>query len=91
MLSRRAFLALGASAVVLPATAGPYAWRIEPHRVEIVPRPMPLAGLPPALEGATLFQLSDLHVGAGVDSRYLVDTLRAAEELSPDFVVVTGG
>lgn len=91
MVTRRRFLALGAAGVAgTLASVGAYTWGVEPHWVEVVRRPMPLEGLPSELDGATLLQLSDLHVGPRVDSQYLIDTLRAAAELAPDFVVFTG-
>jgi predicted MPP superfamily phosphohydrolase len=51
---------------------------------------MALENLPRALEGSTLLQLSDLHVGPRVSSDYLIETLDRACELAPDFVVFTG-
>ena len=86
-LSRRRFLAAGTSA--LAAATGVWTWRIEPHLVAVERRAMPLAGLPPALRGRTLLQLSDLHVGP-VSSAYLIDTLREAALLRPDVVAITG-
>ena len=90
LLSRRRLLAvLGAGAlgaIGLPV----YAFGIEPHWVELVRRPMPLDNLPPALEGRTLLQVSDLHVGPRVDGGYLADTLAGAAQLAPDIVVITG-
>lgn len=89
-ISRRAFLrgaaALGASG----AGVGLYTWQVEPHWVEFVRRTLPVPGLPPALEGATLVQISDIHVGYQVDSEYLIDTLRKTARFEPDFVAVTG-
>ena len=67
-----------------------YANRIEPHWVEIVRRDLPIAGLPPRLEGRTLMQLSDLHIGPVVDDAYLIASLDRAAELQPDVVVQTG-
>jgi predicted MPP superfamily phosphohydrolase len=90
MLTRRQFLALGGTAAAGAAGAGLYAWQVEPHWVEVVRRRMPLAGLPSELVGRTLLQLSDLHVGPRVDSGYLIRALRAAGELTPDFVALTG-
>jgi len=87
VLSRRAFLWTGAAAV---AGVGLYTWGVEPHWVELVRRPMPLEELPPALEGRTLLQVSDMHVGPRVDAGYLASALRDAAALDPDFVVVTG-
>ena len=90
MLNRRQLLRLGGAALAGAAGIGWYAWQIEPHWVELVRRPMPLSGLPPELEGCTLMQLSDLHVGPRVSSGYLIDAMREAGTLAPDFVVITG-
>jgi predicted MPP superfamily phosphohydrolase len=89
-LSRRHFLQAAATAIGGSAALGLYAWQVEPHWVETVRRPLPLAGLPRALQGATLLQVSDLHVGHRVSESYLRDTLRGARALNPDLVVVTG-
>jgi predicted MPP superfamily phosphohydrolase len=51
---------------------------------------MPLEHLPEALEGSTLLQISDIHVGPRVSSAYLLRTLTAARDLAPDFVAFTG-
>ena len=90
MPTRRQFLRAGAVLAGAAAATGLYAWRIEPHWVELVERPMPLRNLPPELVGKTLLHLSDLHVGFRVDSRYLIDALRRAAALAPDFVAFTG-
>lgn len=89
-LTRRQLLAVAGVAVTGMVGLPLYAFGIEPHWVELVRRAMPIAGLPPALEGATLLQVSDIHVGPRVDSGYLAGALRAAARLAPDFVVVTG-
>jgi predicted MPP superfamily phosphohydrolase len=88
--TRRNLLRLLGGGIAAGAAAGLYAWRIEPHWVEVVRRRLPLAGLPPDWEGRTLLQLSDVHVGKRVDDDYLLDTFERATELSPDLVVVTG-
>src|SRR5688500_1214696 len=88
MLTRRQMIAAGAAAVGV--AVGGYTWLVEPHWVQLVRRRMPLAGLPPELEGRTLLQVSDLHVGPLVDSDYLIRSLRDAAALAPDFVVGTG-
>lgn len=90
MLSRRRFLQLGGAAAAGAALVGFYTWQVEPHWVEVVRRPMPLPHLPRELVGRTLLQVSDIHVGPRVDPGYLVSALRAAGELAPDFVVLTG-
>jgi uncharacterized protein len=90
VLSRRRFLALGGAAFATAAGLPIYAWQVEPHWVEVVRWPMPLENLPPALEGRTLLQMSDIHVGPRVSSAYLIETLDRARELAPDFVAFTG-
>ena len=90
MSTRRQFLGAGAALAGAAAATALYAWRIEPHWVELVERPMPLRNLPPELVGKTLLQLNDLHVGFRVDPQYLIDALRRAAQLSPDFVALSG-
>ena len=89
-MNRRQFLALGGAAFATAAGVPLYAWQIEPHWVDVVRRPLPLEDLPPALEGRTLLQLSDIHVGPRVSSAYLIEAFDRARELAPDFVVFTG-
>ncbi|MEO1435115.1 MAG: metallophosphoesterase [Bacteroidota bacterium] len=69
---------------------GLYAWQIEPHWAEFVEMDMPIKHLPKNLEGKTLMQISDLHVGEGVSMEYLKKQLLKAQQLKPDFVVYTG-
>src|SRR5262245_48074664 len=90
MITRRQFLVVSGGALASVAGVGVYASQIEPHWVEFVRRAMPLEHLPPALEGKTLLQISDIHVGPRVSSSYLIDALDRARDLSPDFVAFTG-
>jgi predicted MPP superfamily phosphohydrolase len=69
---------------------GGYTWRIEPHWLDVVHLDMPIANLPDALEGQTLVQLSDIHVGEQVDDDFLIDSFRLVNDLEPAFVAVTG-
>ncbi len=63
---------------------------IEPHWLEVVHRPLPIAGLPAALQGRTLAQLSDIHVGSRVLDEYVLRTFERVNALAPDFIVYTG-
>ena len=88
---RRKFLrnaALGS--VSAAAAAFLYTWRIEPHWVELVERELPIVGLPSALDGKLLVQLSDLHIGRLVDDDYLRRCFESVAALEPAIVVVTG-
>jgi predicted MPP superfamily phosphohydrolase len=89
--TRRRWLAATAGGAVCGALGTAlYANRIEPHWVEIVRRDLPISGLPPAMEGKTLLQLSDLHIGPIVDDSYLISSLERAATFEPDIVVHTG-
>jgi predicted MPP superfamily phosphohydrolase len=80
-----------ASATALGGTTlGGYTWLFEPHWLEIVRRPLPVVGLPPALRGATLVQLSDLHGGPRVPDEYILDAFARVRAVRPDIVAYTG-
>jgi predicted MPP superfamily phosphohydrolase len=87
---RRRFLRGLGSMAAMAAGAGLYTWRVEPHWVELVERPLPIASLPPALAGTRLVQLTDLHVGPRVDDDYITGVFDRVRALAPDIVVFTG-
>jgi uncharacterized protein len=51
---------------------------------------MPVRNLPSKLDGFTLVQLSDIHVGRRVDDEYVLESFRKVAALKPDLVVYTG-
>lgn len=69
---------------------GLYTWQIEPFWLEFVKKKMPIKNLPSELEGKTLMQISDVHIGNRFDYQYIIDSFKKAQEYSPDFVVYTG-
>ena len=79
-----------ASGTIGAIGTGAYAWRIEPHWVQVTRRDLPIVGLPRAMDGAQLVQLSDLHIGPIVDSSYLARALSLVNGLRPDMLVITG-
>src|SRR5688572_10452144 len=83
---RKASLATG----ITSAGTCAYTWRWEPHWVEFVERPLPIANLPEVLIGKRLVQLTDLHIGPRVDDSYLIDTFSRVKQLSPELVIYTG-
>ena len=89
-VTRRGFLGASAAAVGAFGLTGAYAWRIEPHWLEVVEQDLPIAKLPPVLEGRKLVQISDLHVSPQVDRDYLIAALQRAASLKPDLTVITG-
>ena len=91
MITRRRFLRNSAAAGLgLGAGLGFYTWRVEPHWVEFVERPLPIANLPRNLAGWRLVQLSDLHIGPRVDDAYLLRIFERVRRLAPEIVVFTG-
>jgi len=86
LITRRRFLA---GAGTLAAGTLAYANRIEPHRVTVVRRDLPVPNLPPDLDGKRFVQLSDLHIGP-TDDDYLLDCFRRVDRLRPELTVITG-
>jgi predicted MPP superfamily phosphohydrolase len=90
-MNRRKFIRYGAlSTLGLSTATGLYSWQIEPFWLEFVRIKMPIKNLPKHLVGKTLMQISDLHVGTRFDWKFLVESLKEAKNLEPDFVVYTG-
>src|SRR3954465_14523031 len=90
-MNRRQFMKRGAAVVVAAGAGGAGgAVGVEPHWLEIVERDLPIDSLPPALDGATLAQISDIHVGPLVSDEYVVHSLERVRERKPDIVVFTG-
>src|SRR5262249_47312500 len=88
-ITRRRLLKGAAAGAGLSIATGLYTWRIEPHWLQIVEGNLPIANLPPALEGARIAQLSDLHIGPQVDDSYLLTTFARVRALAPEIVVYT--
>jgi predicted MPP superfamily phosphohydrolase len=51
---------------------------------------VPVAGLPEALAGFTIVQISDIHVGTTIRERYVEGIVEAVNHLKPDVVAITG-
>ncbi len=67
-----------------------YAWQVEPFWLEFVRVKMPVKNLPENLQGKTLMQISDIHIGKRFDYHFVINSFRKAAEFNPDFVVYTG-
>ncbi|MBC7262835.1 MAG: hypothetical protein H5T64_00580 [Chloroflexi bacterium] len=76
-----------ASAVVLVVLVG-YGVFYEPDNVGVVRVEVPIAGLPEALDGFTIAQISDTHITSlGHRERRVIEILA---DLYPDLIAVTG-
>jgi hypothetical protein len=60
------------------------------RRARVVRVSIPLAGLPEALRGFTIVQVSDVHVGRTIGRRYVEAIVNAVNELDADLIAVTG-
>jgi predicted MPP superfamily phosphohydrolase len=89
---RREALERIGGAVAFAATGVAFGWGTLRSRFEwmVEEVPIKLARLPRALDGFTIVQISDLHVGMFVGERELARGLGLIEGLRPDLVVVTG-
>jgi predicted MPP superfamily phosphohydrolase len=93
-LSRRRFLGLGCGALLAAvATCGSgsiYVAQMEPRWIEVVRQDVLLLGLPEGLDGFTIAQLSDLHVGPYVSLDHVRRSVDIANRLRADLIVLTG-
>ncbi|MET0332708.1 MAG: metallophosphoesterase [Rhizobacter sp.] len=60
------------------------------RRARVVSVEVPIAGLPSALEGFTIAQISDIHVGPTIKGPYLQAIVDRVNQLDADMVAVTG-
>jgi len=94
IVTRRGFLRwLGLLTGSLAAT-GLGGWKytsdVEPWWLALERIGVPIAGLPAALEGLTIAQLSDLHWGKDVKAGHIARAVDVAMETHPDLIVLTG-
>lgn len=82
---------LSAAAVPLLALAATLLGLLGARRTAAVRRvDVPIAGLPDALQGFTIAQISDVHVGPTVKRGYVQRIVDAVNRLQPDAVAITG-
>jgi len=91
-LSRRRFLArvTGGAAVAVGASSVARGMVEARGDHEIVDVEVTLARLPEALDGFSIVQLSDLHVGLTIDRGFVQHVVDQANRLAPDLFVLTG-
>lgn len=91
-ISRRQMLAraglLGAGTVGISASG--YATYYEPDALKLREYTLPIADLPPSLDGLRIVQFADSHYGPYITLRYLRYALDLANSLAPDVLVLNG-
>jgi uncharacterized protein len=92
LLTRRQLTDGIGGAALLGVTGSVLGWGIVRgrHAFELREFPVRIQGLPRALDGYTIVQVSDIHVGALVGERELAEGLGLVTRARPDLVVVTG-
>jgi predicted MPP superfamily phosphohydrolase len=60
------------------------------RRARIVAVEVPIANLPPQLEGFSIAQISDVHVGSQIKRKYVDAIVDAVNSLGADLIAVTG-
>ncbi|MGE0548116.1 MAG: metallophosphoesterase [Kofleriaceae bacterium] len=90
--SRRTFLARATGGAALMVGSASVARGMISARAdhEIVDVEVKLAKLPPALDGFSIVQLSDLHVGLTIDRAFVERVVEQTNRLSPDLIAMTG-
>lgn len=82
-------LAIGA-ALATGASTSIYGTALGRHDYVLEDVPIPLRGLPRTLDGYTVVQLSDLHVGTFVGEYELAAAVDLSRRARPDLIVLTG-
>jgi uncharacterized protein len=60
------------------------------RRAKVVNVQVPVADLPVALDGLTIVQISDIHVGPTIKQPYVDAIVDAVNRLEPDLIAITG-
>lgn len=79
-----------AAVPLLALVASALGWFNARRTARVVTVEVPIAGLPAALHGFTIAQITDIHVGPTIKAAYLQGIVDAVNRLRPDLVAVTG-
>jgi hypothetical protein len=83
-------IASGGAAVALGFGSMFWGWLVGQRRVEVERLDLPLRGLPDALGGLRVAQISDLHIGIQMRAPLLRRLIARVNALEPDLIVITG-
>jgi predicted MPP superfamily phosphohydrolase len=89
---RRLFLLRGIAGAVAAGTGAVAiaGMRSALHRPEVRTVEVPLAKLPRALDGFTIVQLTDIHVGNTIGRDFVVDLVARTNAIGADLIAITG-
>ena len=87
---RHFFQAAGVFAGAVPFVSATYGFIGERLRFEVREIEVPIANLPPALDGLRITQLSDIHIGSYMPVAQVRRAVAMANELHGDLAVITG-
>ena len=88
---RRGFLKMLAAGVAVPVAAPSlYGLYVGSAQMKVDAVELAFPDLPAGLDGFTIIQISDLHVGPFMDSAALQATVRRINAMAPDLVAITG-
>ena len=90
--ARRLFLhrLLGGAVALTAAGAGLFALKRGLGRVALREVVIDVARLPRALDGTTIVQLTDIHVGPTVGREFIEELVARTNALNPDVIAITG-
>ncbi len=91
-MTRRQLAEAAGGAALVGATGSALAWGAVRgrHAFELCEVPVRIAGLPRALDGYVIAQISDIHTGVYVGERELDEGLALVRKARADLIVVTG-
>jgi uncharacterized protein len=91
-MTRRQLVEATTGAAILGGTGSMIGWGMVRgrHAFELREVPVRIAGLPRALDGYAIAQISDIHTGNYVGERELDEGLALVRKARPDLVVATG-
>src|SRR5215472_713059 len=91
-MTRRQVVEATTGVAILGTTGSLLGWGMVRgrHAFELNELPVRIAGLPRALDGYVIAQVSDIHAGTYVGERELDEGFARVREARPDLVVVTG-
>ncbi len=89
-MKRRTFLKSAVAGLAVSLFSGAYPFVVEPNWLAVSRVDVPLPHLPPALDGFTIAQLSDFHLGPDVSAGEVRRAVDVTNALQPDLVVLTG-